>query len=113
MKHSVLTHSAFFEHMEEFGFFRDIEEMLPEEFTAVFEIARVLEDTESDLARSLGPVLAVSRATPSREQGRSREWRPSRISSQGDEYEAALMRSVSDVTRIFPHQHLLPDEVFL
>ena len=99
--------------MEEFGFFRDLEEMLPEEFTAVFEIARVLEDPASDLARSLSKTLAIASSTPMREEGRSREWRPSRIHSAGDEYEAALMRSVSDVTRIFPHQHLLPDEVFL
>ena len=40
MKHEVLTHSTFFEHMEEFGYLRDIEDLLPEDFTAVFEIAR-------------------------------------------------------------------------
>jgi len=112
MQHDVLRHSDFFLHMEEFGYLRDIEEMLPEDFTAVFEIARVLEDEHSSLARTLAPALIVSPPAPV-EAGNSREWRPNRTVSHGEEYEAALMRSQNDITRIFPHQYLLPDEVFM
>jgi hypothetical protein len=98
--------------MEEFGYLRGLEDYLPEGFTAVFEIARVLEDTESTLFASLSPVLTV--APPrSHEQPASREWRPNRDVTVGDEYEAALLRSVSDIRRVLPHQLLLPDDVFL
>lgn len=113
MKHEVLTHSAFFEHMEEFGYLRDIEDMLPEDFTAVFEIARVLEDPNSPLFRSIASVMSVSRPAAAEKKSAGREWRPNRQISHGEEYEAALMRSFTDIVRIFPHQYLLPDEVFL
>jgi len=113
MKHEVLTHSAFFEHMEEFGYLHDIEDMLPEDFTAVFEIARVLEDPNSSLFRSIASVMSVSRPTVAEPTSQGREWRPNRQVSHGEEYEAALMRNFTDIKRIFPHQYLLPDEVFL
>ncbi|MEO5929561.1 MAG: VWA domain-containing protein [Candidatus Kapaibacterium sp.] len=113
MKHQVLTHSTFFEHMEEFGYFRGIEDMLPEDFTAVFEIARVLEDPESALFRSISSVMSVSTNQQERKEAETREWRPNRNVTYSEEYEAALMRNVSDITRIFPHQYLLPEDLFL
>lgn len=113
MKHDVLNHSAFFEHMEQFGYFRDLEELLPEDFTAVFEIARVLEDQDSPLFRSLAAVMTVTPPHRAEEPKPSREWKPNRNITHSEEYEAELMRSVSDVKRILPHQHLLPEEVFM
>lgn len=52
--------------MEEFGYLRDQEEMLPEDFTAVFEIARVLEDPDSALAHAISPVMTISSPSRSR-----------------------------------------------
>lgn len=112
MKHEVLRHSSFFAHMEEFGYLRGLEDYLPAGFTAVFEIARVLEDTSSDLFRALSPVMTVS-AARTEVISHSREWRPNRDVSVGEEYESALVRSVSDIKRVLPHQFLLPDDVFL
>lgn len=42
MKHEILTHSSFFEHMEEFGYFRDIEDSLPEDFTQFLKLPVLL-----------------------------------------------------------------------
>lgn len=112
MKHQVLTHSSFFEHMEEFGYLRGLEDMLPEDFTAVFEIARVLEDTESGLFRSIASAMTVTTPDPIKQPGNAHEWRPNRNVTHSEEYEAALMRSFSDIKRLFRHQYLLPDEVF-
>ncbi len=113
MAHRALTHSTFFEHMEEFGYLRDLEEHLPPEFSAVFEIARVLEDPESELAMHLAPALAVSTVFAEESVPRSYDWLPNRFVHQGEEYEAALMRSLNDLKRILPHQYLLPEEVFM
>jgi hypothetical protein len=99
--------------MEEFGYFRDIEEMLPEDFTAVFEIARVIEDENSRLFQTLAPVMTVSQNVQSAREMNSREWRPNRQVPHGEEYEAALMGNFSDIRRIFPQQFLLPEEIFM
>ncbi len=113
MKHQVLAHSSFFEHMEEFGYLRGLEEMLPEDFTAVFEIARVLEDPDSSLFRSIAEAMTVTRQEQQEEKPKnSREWQPNRNVTHSEEYEAALMGSFSDIKRLFPHQYLLPDEIF-
>lgn len=113
MPHRALAHSTFFEHMEEFGYLRDIEDHLPPEFTAVFEIARVLEDNESELAQRLAPILTISTTTSQESSPRSYEWLPNRFVTHGEEYEAALMRTLDDLKRILPHQYLLPEEVFM
>jgi hypothetical protein len=112
MKHDVLRHSEFFTHMEEFGYLRGLEDFLPDDFTAVFEIARVLEEPSSPLFQSLSAVLTVTSAAREEERP-SREWRPNREVTVGDEYEAALIRSVSEIHRVLPHQLLLPDDVFM
>lgn len=109
----ALTHSAFFQHMEEFGYVRDIDAHLPPEFTAVFEIARVLEDPESELALHLAPAMSVTSTSSETKFPKSYEWIANRCVTHGEEYEAALMRSLNDLNRILPHQYLLPDEVFM
>ncbi len=113
MRHDVLTHSSFFEHMEEFGYLRGLEDLLPEDFTAVFEIARVLEDPDSALSRSLRSVMTVSSRVEEQTESKVYEWKPNRNVTYSEEYEAALMQSMTDLKRIFPHQYLLPDEVFM
>lgn len=99
--------------MEEFGYLREIEDILPEDFTAVFEIARVLEDPDSPLFRSISPAMTISSREGTTEQKGKYEWRPNRNVPHSEEYEAALMRNMSDIKRLFPHQYLLPDEIFM
>src|ERR1039457_2390884 len=53
------TERAFFPVMEEFGFFSHIYEKLPEDFTAIFEIARVLDDELSALSKQLSEVVRL------------------------------------------------------
>ena len=113
MKHDVLKHSSFFQHMEEFGYMRDITELLPEDFTAVFEIARVLEDPNAPLFKAIEPAMTVAPQAAVEKRLNDREWQPNRNVSHGEEYEAALMQSYTDLKRIFPHQYLLPEEVFM
>jgi len=113
MSHRALSHSTFFEHMEEFGYLRDIDEHLPPEFTAVFEIARVLEDPDSELALRLKPAMNVSTSATEEAVPRSYDWLPNRFVTHGEEFEAALMRNFDDLKRILPHQYLLPEEVFM
>jgi uncharacterized protein with von Willebrand factor type A (vWA) domain len=113
MKHSVLRHSTFFEHMEEFGYMHDLEGLLPEGFTAVFEIARVLEDENSPLFKKLASVMSVTSHVMTTGTEDSREWKPNRHMANSEEYEAGLMGSFSDIKRIFPQQHLLPDQIFM
>ncbi len=106
------TYGRFFEVMEELGLFGSIYEHLPPDFTAVFEIARILENAEHPLTRQLAPVLSLSRATlpTGREE---QEPSPKEIVLPVEEdQQAQLIRHVRDITRIYPHQHLLPDEVF-
>ncbi|MBL0332577.1 MAG: VWA domain-containing protein [Chlorobi bacterium] len=113
MKHEILTHSSFFEHMEEFGYFRDIEDSLPEDFTSVFEIARVIENPDSQLFKSIQQVMTVSSAIePGKVNGR--EWRPNKnFTDTPEEYESTLMRNLNDVKLILPTQYALPYDVFL
>ena len=54
------AYEHFFDVMEDLGFFEHIYEDLPEDFTAVFEIARVLEDETNQLAQKLRPVLQLT-----------------------------------------------------
>lgn len=112
MQHNALRHASFFEHMEEFGYFSDLEDALPEDFTSVFEIARVLEDEDSALFRRLESALTVASRTPVKER-KSREWRPNRHVPVAEEFDVEFIRHVSDVRRILPSQHVLPEEVFM
>ncbi len=104
------TERAFFQKMEEFGFLGHIYDHLPSEFTAVFEIARVLEDESSELFRKLQPALrlATMDASPNQDiKDRFQYDIPS-----GEEYEADYIRNRRDLPRIYSWQFLLPEEVF-
>ncbi|MEO6938646.1 MAG: VWA domain-containing protein [Candidatus Kapaibacterium sp.] len=101
---------GFFKAMEEFGFFSHIYEHLPADVTAVFEIARVLEDEDSILHKQLLPALKL----PTLGQSSQRDFIDDfqREVPSGDEYEADLMQSHRDIARIYPSQFLLPDRLF-
>jgi len=101
---------TFFQRMEEFGFLGHIYDHLPPEFTAVFEIARILEMEDSALHKKLAPALRL----PTLEHTRIREevelFAPEVI--VGEEYEADFIRNRRDVARIYSWQFALPDSVF-
>jgi hypothetical protein len=96
--------------MEEFGFLGHIYDHLPPEFTAVFEIGRILEVEDSELRKRLEPALKL----PTLDRTRSREevelFSPEVIT--GEEYEADFIRNRRDVARIYSWQFALPDSVF-
>lgn len=100
---------TFFARMEEMRFFEHIEDRLPEEFTAVYDIARVLENDEHPLAERLAPIL--KRQSETKELPPPAAY-PVPIFTNSEEYEAGLIQSYRDVVRIYPYQFLLPDEVF-
>ncbi len=105
------AYEHFFDVMEDLGFFERIYEELPEDFTAVFEIARVLEDERNELALRLSPVLhrkAAARAEPPPQDREDLEI----IINDQEECEAGLIRTPQHLPRIYNYQWLLPEEVF-
>ncbi len=98
-----------FSRMEEMRFFEHIEDSLPQEFTAVYEIARVLDNDEHPLATRLAPIL--KRQTEAKNLPPPTSY-PVPVFTASEEYEAGLIQSYRDVVRIYPHQFLLPDDVF-
>ena len=104
------TERTFFQKMEEFGFFEHIYDHLPEEFTAVFEIARVLEDADSSLAQKLQPVLSLANISESFKRQEMDVYQ--RDIPTGEEYEADFIRNRRDVARIYSWQFTLPDAIF-
>ncbi len=96
--------------MQEFGLFEAVERHLPAEFAAVYEIARVLERPDHPLAQRLAPLFALWRLP----EGKAEPLTSSTVVRHGvaEEYDAELIRHYRDVVRIYPHQFLLPDEVF-
>lgn len=105
------TERALFPVMEEFGFFSHIYEKLPDDFTAIFEIARVLEDEMSQLSQQLREVTRLPQPAESRRRDKTEDFH--RYTPAGDRYSADLITSYHDVSRIYPNQWLLPDEVFM
>jgi hypothetical protein len=105
------TERALFPVMEEFGFFSHIYERLPQDFTAIFEIARVLEDEMSQLSQQLREVTRLPQPAESRRRDKTDDFH--RYTPAGDRYSADLITSYHDVSRIYPNQFLLPDEVFM
>lgn len=103
------TASDFFLKMEEFGFLSHIEGELPPEFTVVYEIARILENEAHPLSTLLAPVLADSAPAAA-----SPNPAPTPVPHQYEtvEYEAHLLRHTHEISKIYPHQFLLPEEVF-
>lgn len=72
----------------------------------------MLEDESSPLFRLLEPALTIS-TTPPRVEKPARGWQPNRHLPIEHEYDIDFIRSVSEVNRILPTQHVLPDAVFL
>ncbi len=109
MARSTIETSRFFSSMEQYGFFDAVEEHLPDEFTIIYEIARVLEDQTHAISRALAPVLELEESSADA----SPELITIPIVTDAKEYEADLIRSVTEVRSIYPAQHLLPEMVFL
>lgn len=97
--------------MEEFGFFQHIYENLPEDFTAVFEIARNLEDENSALHARLQSVLNIRSPHQTKQRRHVEEFHT--LLPTGEEYEAEMIQSHRDVARIYPSQFILPEEIFM
>ncbi len=105
----LIEQNDFFARMEDFGFFDTVSEHLPEEFTAVYEIARVIENMDHALGAQLAPVLAMADGEGSTADTHD-EIIPNIVPAE--EYEADLLRTMNELPRIYPHQFLLPDNVF-
>jgi hypothetical protein len=101
---------TFFRRMEEFGFLGHIYDHLPPEFTAVFEIARILEMEDSPLRKKLDPALRLPSLDHSRIHEDVELFAPEVIT--GEEYEADFIRNRRDVARIYSWQFALPDSIF-
>lgn len=105
------AYEHFFDIMEDLGFFEHIYESLPPDFTAVFEIARILEDANHPLTATLRPVLSLKAPGP---RGSQAEDSPDVqvFIDDREEYEAGLIRTPQHLPRMYNHQWLLPEEVF-
>jgi len=110
MSRQVIETSPFFSRMEEFGFFDTVEEHLPPEFTMIYEIARILEDQTHAIARALAPVMELDSSS---DQDNDLDLVTVPNVPEAKEYEADLIRSVTEVRNIYPYQFLLPEQVFL
>jgi len=73
--------------MEEFGFFSHIYEKLPPDFTAIFEIARVLEDETAQLSQKLREVVRLPAPAASKRLDKTEDFH--RYTPAGDRYAAA------------------------
>ncbi len=104
------AYEHFFDVMEDLGFFEHIYEDLPEDFSAVFEIARVLEDETHSLTQRLLPVLELQTSGARRREEEGRD--PQVYIDDRAEYEAGLIRSPQHLPRIYNYQWLLPEDVF-
>jgi len=96
--------------MEEFGFFETVAEHLPEDFTIIYEIARIIEDLSNPVGQMLAPILELQEPNDS---DTLPELHIIPNVQDAKEYEADLIKSVTDVRHIYPHQFLLPETVFL
>lgn len=96
--------------MEEYGFLSHIYDHLPDEFTAVFEIARVLEAEDSELRSKLEPALALPSLDHSSMKDVVELFQPEVVT--GEEYEADFIRNRRDIARIYSWQFTLPDDLF-
>ncbi|MDW7996575.1 MAG: VWA domain-containing protein, partial [Bacteroidota bacterium] len=81
------------------------------EFAAVYEIARVLEDPKHPLTQRLAPILGLTH-TPRTAPQESSTLLPLPRHFAAEEYDAELIRHYRDIVHIYPHQFLLPEEIF-
>lgn len=110
MNRQIIETSEFFTQMEQFGFFDTVEEHLPEDFTLIYDIARILESETHSLARGLAPIFQLQDTAP-RDRSTETILIPNVV--EAEEYEADLIRSATEVRSIYPYQFLLPETVFL
>lgn len=106
-------YAAFLDEMEAMGLLEDLEEELPPDFSAVFEIGRLLASQTSAVGRALGPALELRQAETPEEEPEPDEPEGRVEVPAAEEYEAEFIRSWSDVQYVYSWQWLLPDEVFL
>lgn len=112
----VFADVSFVDIMEELGLLGDLDEDLPPGFTAVFELARVLEDPTHEVSAALSPAMEM---TATDRAGDDDEGRHDDSDARwyevpaGEEYEAEFIRTTSDVPYIYSWQHLLPEAVFM
>jgi hypothetical protein len=109
-KRNEIENVDFFGKMIELGFLDTVENELPEDFTLIYEIARILENELNPLTKQLAPILWL---TETQEDNTSHEREIIPHLPSGDDYEANLISSFRDIAKIYPHQFLLPDEVFM
>lgn len=108
------AYAGFFAEMQELGLVSGLEDSLPDGFSAVFEIGRILADPKDPIARSVGRALELD--APLGIPLPAKEARPSESLVEvpaAEEYEAEFIRSWSDVPYVYSWQHLLPEEEFL
>lgn len=111
---SIGPYSGFLEFMNELGLLKDLEEELPDGFSAVYEIARILTSSTGDVSQQLGAALELAELDETDVAGTSETPWESRIEvAAGEEYEAEFIRTWSDVQRVYAGQFLLPEEEFL
>jgi len=96
--------------MESFGFFDTVEEHLPDDFSIIYDIARIIEDFGHSIAQSLAPILELNE--PSDRNSHTEHIMVPNV-VDAEEYEADLIRNVAEVRHIYPYQFLLPENVFL
>lgn len=107
---------SFIDVMEDLGLLGDLDDELPPGFTAIFEIARVLEDPTHEIAQALSPAFAM---TATDNAGDDEDGKHEDDDAQwyeveaGEEYEAEFIRTLSDVPYVYAWQHLLPEQVFM
>lgn len=101
---------SFLKRMEGYGFLAHIYDHLPDEFTAIFEIARVLEMEDSPLRELLEPALRLPSLEPSSVKDKVELFQPEVIT--GEEYEADFIRNRRDIARIYSWQFALPEDIF-
>ncbi|MCG3134272.1 MAG: hypothetical protein HMLKMBBP_01565 [Planctomycetes bacterium] len=107
-------YAAFLEEMDELGLLSDLEEELPPDVSAMFEIGRVLADPASKLGRAVGPALELRRADTPEAEDEEEQPNESRVQvPAAEEYEAEFIRTWSDVQHVYAWQWLLPEEEFM
>jgi hypothetical protein len=99
MSRHLIEVSPFFSRMEEFGFFDTVEDHLPAEFTLIYEIARIIEDQTTQISRALAPILELQDYTD-KDNDLEQVLVPN--VPEAKEYEADLIRSVTEVRHIYP-----------
>ncbi len=111
---SATSYSDFLERMDELGLFENLEEQLPDGFSAVYEIGRILARGDTGLGKKLAPMmeLAPTLDTPEAAAPTYAEAVIVEVPA-GEEYEAEYIRAWSDVRYIYSWQWLLPEEAFI